>query len=83
MSRRVNVTIPEEVEGLLNWYLRHDERFQKAGAAYTVLHFFEKGIRAAYEEGLAQAPGYDADEFAPLVEHQREALNARSRQPEE
>ncbi len=80
MSHKVQVTIPEELEPLLDWYLR--EHFQNKEAA-TVLHFFEKGIRAAYEQGLAEASGFTVDEMGPLVEHQREVLKQRLRQIEE
>lgn len=73
MSRRVHFTIPKEVEGLFEWYLREDARFQDNPAA-AIAHFFVKGIRAAYEQGLADAPAFDADDFTVLAEHQRGVL---------
>jgi hypothetical protein len=73
MSRRVHVTIPKEVESLLEWYLREDPRFKNNPAA-AVAHFFVKGIRAAYEQGLADALGLDADDFTVLADHQRRAV---------
>ncbi len=70
MSRRVHVTIPKEVEGLLQWYLREDAGF-KGNPAAAVAHFFARGIRAAYEQGLVDAPAFNADEFALVAKHQR------------
>lgn len=69
MSKRVHVTIPTEFEGLLSWYVQHDDRFKDKEAA-AVAHFFALGIRAAYEEGLRTAEPLSSDEFAPLAKQQ-------------
>ena len=74
-SRRVNLTIPKEVEGLFEWFLSFDERF-KDGPSSAAAYFFAEGIKAAYEQGLRSVEQMGADEFAPLAESQIRAYNA-------
>ncbi len=73
MSKRVNITILEEVESLFDWMVKYDPQFKGKEAA-VVAHFFTKGIRAAYEEGLRQAEPLDADSFSQVAEHARETF---------
>lgn len=77
---RVNLTIPKDVEGLFAWFRENDPRFKDEPAAHVAAHFLAMGLKVAYQQGLAEAPGYDADEFTQLVEDQRAALNQRMRQ---
>ena len=77
---RVNVTIPKDVEDLFAWFKENDPRFKDQSAAQVAAYFLALGLNLAYERGLAEAPGYDADEFTRLVEDQHSALGARIRQ---
>jgi len=82
-TSRVNVTIPKEVDSLFKWFLDYDPRFKGQPAAQVAAHFLALGLKLAYEQGLAEWPGYDADEFTQLVQHQRAALGDRLRQVSE
>jgi len=75
-SRRVNLTIPKDLEDLFDWYLMYDERFKNDGPSSVAAHFFAEGIKAAYAEGLRTVEQMSADEFAPLAESQIRAYNA-------
>lgn len=73
MSKRVNVTIPDEVVDLFDWMVKYDPQFKGKEAA-VVSHFFSKGILAAYQEGLQEAEQLDSDTFSQVAEHARETL---------
>jgi hypothetical protein len=78
MSKRVNVTIPKEVDPIFNWTVKYDPEF-KGNKASIVAHYFAKGMRAAYEESLKNADPLDADTFSALTEYSRETLKRVSR----
>ena len=73
MSRRVQVTVPEEILPLFDWMVKYDERFKGKEAA-VVAHLLERGVRAAYAESLARVEPLDADDYAPLADHARATL---------
>jgi hypothetical protein len=74
MSKRVNVTIPDDVEQLLDWMVKYDPEFNGKDAA-VVAHFFAKGIRAAYEEELKSVPPMDVEEFRIVAEFAHRTTN--------
>jgi hypothetical protein len=73
MSRRVNLTIPDEVEDLFNWTVKYDPSF-KGKEATAAAHFLALGIKAAYEESLRSPDPLDADEFSSISKHARKTL---------
>lgn len=73
MSRRVNLTVPDEVEDLFDWTVKYDPSFKGKEAA-AAAHYFTLGIKAAYEQGLKNAEPLDADAFTTLAEHARKQL---------
>lgn len=73
MSRRVNVTIPDEVTDLFDWMVKYDPQFKGKEAA-VVSHFFTKGILAAYELGLREAEPLDPVTFTQVAENSRKTL---------
>ena len=74
MPARVSMMVPESAQSLLDWCMENDPRFEGQSAAAVVTYFFEKGLRAAYEESLASAEQMSADEFAPLAERQKQVF---------
>ena len=72
---RANVTVPEEVEALLDWFVKYDARFE-GNLARAVAHFARVGIEAEYARGLAAAETADGDEFAPLAAAQLDVLRS-------
>jgi hypothetical protein len=74
MTTRAHVTVPLEVEHLLQWCMENDPQFLGAPVASVLAHFVKQGLQAAYRQALEQAPEMDAEEFAPLVAGQRRAF---------
>jgi len=73
MSRRVNLTVPDEVEDLFDWTVKYDPSFKGKEAA-AAAHYFMLGIKAAYEEGLRNPDPLDTDTFTTLAEHARKMI---------
>lgn len=76
-SKRVNVTIPNDVEDLFDWTVKYDPQFKGKDAA-VVAHFFALGIRAAYEQDLSNIDPLDADDFSVVADHSRKTIKKAS-----
>jgi hypothetical protein len=74
-SKRVNVTVPKDAESLFNWFRDFAPEFKGESEAAIAAHFLRLGLQTAYEQGLRNPDPLEPDEFAPLAEGQRRALN--------
>ena len=73
--KRVHVTVPDEWESLLGWYVKYDPRFN-GNAAQAVAHFLGVGLEAEYALGIRQADPLDASTRKALAASQAQALRA-------
>jgi uncharacterized protein YoxC len=82
-SKKIQVSVPNEVTDLFNWIKKYDPLFNKKSDSEILESFFVKGIKNAYEESLKNAEPLDNDIYEKVAKTSKKAIQDYSNSIEE
>ena len=75
MSKKIEITVPDCILDLFNWYTNYDPRF-KGNEAAMATYFLGQGILKAYNATTAGAGEVEKEQFETLAAYCLKTLNS-------